>query len=134
MRCKRRLTELEQSEDSVPISNNTRPIVRPRSIVRLGVRLTLSDGLWAHLGAECVEEMEDHLIDAMVQGPFCPICLKRVVRRDHSKLVEVPGKCRFCGVSWDDPEAEKFPMQLIDLKRQVFKQLDQEYRAGGTMY
>ena len=131
----RRLTQLEQSEDPNKSSEDIGQALQPRSIVRLGVRVTLSDVLWAHLGTEHVDEIEDHLIASMVQGPFCPVCLKRVVGRDrHKKLAEVPAQCRYCGVSWDCQGTVDYPMSLIDLKRQVYKELDQEYRAGGRIY
>jgi hypothetical protein len=131
----RRLTQLEQSEGLNKSSEPSGPILRPRSLIRLGVRVTLSDVLWAHLGAERVNEIEDHLIDTMVQGPFCPVCLKRVVGRDRQKKIsEVPGRCRYCGVSWDCQETVDYPLSVIDFKRQVYFQLDQEYRAGGRMY
>jgi len=130
----RRLTQLERSEGP-QISTETRSRQRPRSLIRLGVRVTLSDVLWAHLGTERVDDIEAHLIDAMVQGPFCPVCLKRVVGRDrHKKFAEVPAQCRYCGVSWDSPETVQYPLPLIDLKRQVYQQLDEDYRAGKTMY
>jgi hypothetical protein len=129
----RRLTQLERGEGP-HISIETRKRQRPRSLVRLGVRVTLSDGLWAHLGTDLVEDIEDHLIDAMVQGPFCPGCLKRVVGRDrHKKFSEVPAQCRYCGVSLDGPGTIAYPLSIIDLKRQVYQQLDQEFRAGKTM-
>ena len=130
-----RLTKLEQSEGPSQSPEKSGPIVMPRSLVRLGVRVTLSDGLWAHLGTEHVDEIEDHLIEAMVQGPFCPVCLKRVAGRDrHKKLAEVSAQCWHCGVSWDSPESVEYPISAIDLKRQVYEHLDQEYRAGKTMY
>lgn len=130
----RRLTQLERSKGP-RISIETRSRQRPRSLVRLGVRLTLSDVLWAHLGTDPVNDIEDHLIDAMIQGPFCPVCLKRVVGRDrHKKISQVPAQCRYCGVSWDGPGTIEYPLSVIDLKRQVYQQLDQEFRAGKTMY
>lgn len=130
----RRMTQLERSKGP-HISIETRSSQRPRSLVRLGVRLTLSDVLWAHLGTDPVDDIEDHLIDAMVQGPFCPVCLKRVVGRDrHKKFSQVPAQCRYCGVSWDGPGTIEYPLSVIDLKRLVYQQLDQEFRAGKTMY
>jgi len=130
----RRLIQLERSEGP-QISIETRNSQRPRSLVRLGVRVTLSDGLWAHLGTERVNDIEPHLIDAMIQGPFCPVCLKRVVGRDrHKNFSQVPAQCRYCGISWDGPGTIEYPLSVIDLKRQVYQQLDQEFRAGKKMY
>ena len=131
----RRLTLLEQSDDPNKSLDHTGLVLKPRSLVRLGVRLTLSDLFWAHLGTERVDEIEDNLIDTMVQGPFCPVCLKRVIGRDrNNKLAEVPAQCRYCGMSWDCEGSVNYPMSLITLKRQVYEQLDQEYRAGRTLH
>ena len=129
----RRLTQLETSE-SRKMSSESGPCQRPRSIVRFGFRLTLGDALWAHLGNRKVEDIEDHLIDRVIQGPFCPVCLKWLVGRDRTKSsTEVPAQCRHCGFSWDPQGAVDLPISLGDLKRQVYDTLDQEYRAGGTI-
>ncbi|MEX0828721.1 MAG: hypothetical protein WD032_00590 [Nitrospirales bacterium] len=130
----RRLTQLERAEGP-QISLETEKSQQPRSLVRLGVRVTLSDGIWAHLGTDLVGDIENHLIDAMVQGPFCPVCLKRVAGRDrHTTFPEVPAQCRYCGISWEGPGTIEYPLSIIDLKRQVYQQLDQEIRSGKTMY
>ena len=129
----RRLTQLEMSEGSKKYSE-TPCFQRPRSIVRFGLRLTLSDALWAHLGISRVEDIEVSLIDSVLQGPFCPVCLKRWVGRDRSKnSMEVPAQCRHCGVSWDCRGTIDVPISLVELKRQVYDKLDKEYRAGGTI-
>ena len=129
----RRVARLERSEGP-QVSSETRNSPRPRSLVRLGVLVTLSDGLWDHLGTDAVADMEDHLIDAIVQGPFCQVCLRRVVRRDrHKKIAEVLAHCRYCGISWDSPQTVEYPLSLINLKRQVYQQLDEDYRAGKTI-
>ena len=129
----RRLTQLEMSEDAKKYSGTTCS-QRPRSIVRFGLRLTLSDALWAHLGISRVEDIEDSLIDSLLQGPFCPVCLKRWVARDRSKnSMEVPAQCRHCGVSWDRQGSVDLSIALVELKRRVYAKLDEEYRAGGTI-
>ena len=129
----RRLTQLEMTEDAKKDSE-TACFQRPRSIVRFGLRLTLSDALWAHLGISRVEDIEDSLIDSMLQGPFCPVCLKRCVARDRSKnAMEVPAQCRHCAVSWDRQGMVGLPISLVQLKRGVYDKLDEEYRAGGTI-
>jgi len=130
----RRLTQLELSEGP-NMPSQAVGVQHPRSLVRLGVRLTLSDALWAHLGAESVDEMGDHLIDSLVQGPFCPVCLKWLVGRGQDRKSDtVLEPCRHCGVSWDCQGAVDHPISSIDLKRRVYEQLDLEYRAGGTLY
>jgi hypothetical protein len=129
----RRLTQLEMSECSKKILE-TACFQRPRSIVRFGLRLTLSDALWTHLGISRVEDIEDSLIDSVLQGPFCPVCLKRWVGRNRSKnSMEVPAQCRHCGVSWDRQGTVALPISLVELKRKVYDKLDEEYRARGTI-
>ena len=129
----RRLTQLEQPENSKEFLASPR-IQRPRSIIRLGLRLTLSDAIWAHLGVREVEEIDDQLLNTLIQGPFCPACLKWLVGRHQEKhSAEVPAHCRHCGVSWAWQQALTLPMSLVELKRQVYGALDQEYRACGTI-
>lgn len=126
----RRLTKLELSER--PTSLWGKQVEPPRSLVRLGVRVTLSDAFWENLGTQRVEQIEDQLIDHLIQGPFCPFCLKRCVRRDRARhSAEIPVQCRHCGTSWDG-QGTSYPISTIELKRKVYEQLDQEYRAGGT--
>jgi hypothetical protein len=129
----RRLTQLEMSEDPKKDSE-TACFHRPRSIVRFGLRLTLSDVLWAHLGISRVEDIGDSLVDSVLQGPFCPVCLKRWMGRDRSKnSMEVPAQCRHCGVSRYRRGTVDLPVSLVELKRCVYDKLDEEYRAGGNI-
>ncbi len=129
-----RLAQLEQSAAAGKSSNCPGPFPKPRSLVRLGVRVTLSDGFWSHVGTDCVDEIDDHLIETLIQGPFCPVCLKRVVARDrHKNPSEIPIECRYCGVSWDDQGTFGYPLPLLEFKRRVYEKLDHEYRAGGRI-
>lgn len=125
----RRLTQLEVAEAPVK-APETWPVQQPKSLVRFGVLMTISDALWSQLGTQRANEIEDHFIESIIQGPFCPVCLKRLVGRDHSKPAEVPNQCRHCGAGWNDQGALSFPCSSIELKRQVYDQLDQEYRVG----
>ena len=129
----RRLIQLERPENLM--ESLASPLIHhPRSIVRLGLRLTLSDMIWTHLGFKGVEEMDDQLIDSLVQGPFCLVCLKWLVGRDRAKhSAEVPAHCRHCGVAWDCHGIITLPMSLVELKRQGYDALDQEYRACGAI-
>lgn len=128
-----RVARLERSEGP-QVSREPWTRLRPRSLIRLGVLVTLSDKIWHHLGTDAVNDMEDHLIDTMVQGPFCPVCLRRVVGRDrHKKNAEVLAHCRYCGVSWDGVQTVEYPLSLINFKRRVYQQLDQDYRAGKSI-
>ncbi len=107
---------------------------RPRSIVRFGLRLTVGDALWSHLGVSAIDVVEDRIIETMLQGPFCPICLKRVFVRNRSNYSEsMPSHCRHCGVSWDNQGFVDGESSLLDMKRQVYAQLDQEYRTTGKI-
>ena len=125
----RRLTQLELSGAPAK-ARESWPVQQPKSLVRFGVLVTISDALWSHLGTERVDEIEDHFIESLIQGPFCPVCLKRLVARDRSKPAEVPTQCRHCGAAWNDQGALGFPCSSIELKRQVYDRLDQEYRVG----
>jgi hypothetical protein len=118
----------EQSGDST--SSMNAPFSRPRSIVRNGLRFTLSDSIWSHMGVATREDLEDGQVQAMVQGPFCRVCLKRVVGRDRVHDAEVPAQCRHCGFSWSNQESDSLSISLLELKRQVYESLDRELRTN----
>ncbi len=124
-----RLTQLELSEAPAKASESW-PVQQPKSLVRFGVLVTISDALWTHLGMERANEIEDQFIESLIQGPFCPVCLKRLVGRDRSKTTEVPTQCRHCGATWSDQGVLRFPCSSLELKRQIYDQLDHEYRVG----
>jgi len=119
---------LEQSGDPTLVMDV--PFPRPRSIVWNGLRFTLSDSLWAHMGVMPREKVEDGQVQAMVHGPFCRVCLKRLVERDRVHAAEVPGQCRHCGVSWSSQESDRLPISLVDLKRQMYNSLDRKLRTS----
>lgn len=108
---------------------------KPRSIVRSGLRFTLSDSLWSHMGTISGEDVgvDDSHIQAMVQGPFCRMCLKRLVGRTTDPTVEIPALCRHCGVSWSRQTPDALRISLVDLKRQVYLSLVQEFRTGRSV-
>lgn len=106
------------------------PSPRPRSIMWNGLRFTLSDSIWANLGVIPRDDLENGQVQAMVQGPFCQFCLKRLVGRNPVLAVEVPVQCRYCGLSWSNQGSESQPILLIDLKRQVYDNLDREFRRS----
>lgn len=129
----RRLTNLEIS-DVPQTSSAIGRVLRPGSIVRSGLRVTLSDALWGNLGIRRVEDVEDYLIDSLLQGPFCPVCLKKVVGQGRDKPSTMfPAHCRHCGVSWDHQGTVDLSFSLVAWKRKVFEALDQEYRVSGTI-
>ena len=127
----RRLSQLELLKDPND-SSKSMPVQRPRTLIRFGVLLTLSDAIWAHLGTQSADTMDDHFIDHMIQGPFCPVCLKRCIGRDRARhSADMPSQCRHCGTVWDGQET-RHSLSSIELKRHVYEQLDQEYRTGGS--
>jgi hypothetical protein len=102
----------------------------PRSIVRNGLRFTLSDSIWSHMGVATREDLDDGQVQAMVQGPFCRICLKRLVGRDRVRVAVVPAQCRHCGFSWSNQGSNNLSISLLELKRQVYDSLDRELRSN----
>jgi hypothetical protein len=125
------LVHFEQSGSSnSPIDT---PFNRPRSVVRNGLRFTLSDAIWLHLGVLSREDLEDDQIQAMIQGPFCQICFKRLVGRTHVHTTEVLAQCRHCGAFWSQKEFKNSPISLLDLKCQIYISLDREFRTHGSV-
>ena len=102
-----------------------------QTIICLGLRFTLNELLWAYAGRTNIEVLTDRQISSMIQGPFCPKCLKRIVERDEEDQPSVlPNKCGFCGQWWSQSDVgERNPLQIKDLKRWVFNKLDQEIRT-----
>lgn len=126
------LVHVEQLEKfPAPI---TRPLPRPRSIVRNGLCFTLSDSLWMHIGRMSGERLEDAELQSMLQGPFCRVCLKRLVGRDREYIAEVPVQCRHCGTHWSNKNFGDQPISLLDLKRQIFLSLDREFQTSRRMH
>jgi hypothetical protein len=129
----RRLANLEIS-DVHQASSVIGRVLPPRSIVRSGLRITISDALWDNLGIIRVEDVEDYLIDSLLQGPFCPVCLKKAVGRVRDKhSAVVPVHCRHCGDTWDCQGPLDASLSLVAWKRKVYDALDQEYRVNGTI-
>jgi hypothetical protein len=58
----------EQSGDSTAARDVLFP--RPRSIMWNGLRFTLSDSIWLHMGVMSRENIEDDQVQAMVHGRF----------------------------------------------------------------
>jgi len=129
----RRLVQLESSDlPHEPSEKRSAP--RPRSIVRYGLRFTLNDGIWEHLGSTTVADVDQTFVGVMVQGPFCVACLKRLMSRDQVHLShEVPAQCRHCGRTWSCENTLDSPLSLIDLKQRIFEDLNQEYHTLGKI-
>ncbi len=127
-----RLGKLEQTDQGQKPGEFV--VSRPRSVVRFGLRMTLSDGIWVHLETRSDNKLDDRLVDALIQGPFCLVCLKRLVSGNRGReSTTVPMQCRNCGVSWNDQGAVARPVSFIQLKRQVYEALDQEFRVSGML-
>ena len=130
---RRRLYRLEQgsSKDfSEPEVDNQ---VIPRSVLRLGIRMTLTDLFLKELGIVQPLEVSDRQLERVFQGPFCRNCLRSLVVSkpvDGEKLVRL--QCRHCLLSWR-VEPSTTTMPLRQLKRELYELLDTEYRNRGTI-
>jgi hypothetical protein len=124
------LQEVESPEPSdKSFSAMDGSVPRPRSIMWKGLRFTLSDSIWLQMGVVPKEDIEDDQVQAMVQGPFCRVCLKRLVGRDRVQVAEVPAQCHNCGLSWSI-ESDNRSMPLGDLKRMVYDMLARKVRTS----
>jgi hypothetical protein len=112
---------LEQSRKQFSAKNESFP--RPRSMMWNGLRFTLSDSLWSYMDETTREDLADSQVQAMVQGPFCRGCLKRLARRDHNYAHEVPTQCRHCGLYWSNQAPVNLPISPIELKRRFMTSL-----------
>jgi hypothetical protein len=94
------------------------------SIVWQGLRFTVSDEFWSHAGSMKADDVTDDQVAVMIQGPFCPGCLKRWMSRAVAPTSYLPTHCRFCGLlgSLDRP------VQVREVKRLVYEYLDQQIR------
>ncbi|MEJ2230110.1 MAG: hypothetical protein P8X46_02860 [Nitrospirales bacterium] len=125
------LVHFEQSGDSIYPKDAPSP--RSRSIEWNGLRFTLSDSFWAHMGVTRREDLEDGQLQTMVQGPFCRVCLKRLVGRDRTHTAEVPAHCPHCGLSWGNQQYDSLSISLVDLKGQVYDHLiNREFKMSGN--
>ena len=130
---RRRLHRLEQSSSQEFSEPHTdRPVI-PRSVLRLGVRITLADVIWKELGIVQPWDISDHPLDIIFQGPFCRNCLRSLV---SMALVEgersVRYQCRHCLLSWRvDPTTTAIPLRQF--KRELYALLDAEYRKTGAI-
>lgn len=122
---------LEPFDDSLSAMDD--PVPRPRSIMWNGLRFTLSDSIWFQVGVVPNEDVEDDQVQAMVQGPFCRRCLKRLVGRVHVQVSGVPAQCHNCGLSWSIHELDYPEMPLGELKRMVYDMLDRKVRMGRNV-
>ena len=130
---RRRLHRLEQkSSQEIPESDTNNWNI-PRSVLRLGFRMTITDLIWKELGISHPEDLSNHQLDKIFQGPFCRNCLRSLVAQgliDGERSVR--HQCRHCFHSWRvDSTTTTIP--LHQLKRDLYELLDAEYRKSGTI-
>lgn len=130
---RRRLHRLEQSSSKEISEPHATQRAIPRSVLRLGIRMTLTDLIWKELGIVQPWDLSDHQLDKVFQGPFCRNCLRSLVAM---KLVDgersVRHQCRHCLLSWRvDPTTTAIP--LPQFKRELYELLDVEYRKAGAI-
>ena len=128
----RRLEEMPSKEITEHQTGQQRVV--PRSVLRLGVRVTLTDMIWKGLGIVQPWDLPDHRIDKVLQGPFCRNCLRSLVTSDDHEEGErfIRHQCRHCLLSWrSDPESSM--VSLPQFKRELYELLDTEYRRNGTI-
>lgn len=123
--------QIEQFRSSTPARDLSIP--RSRSITWNGLRFTLSDAIWSYLGLIPMQDIDKDQVQRMVQGPFCRVCLKRLVGRFSVPSAEVPKHCRHCGSSWSNKKSDCLPISLVELKRRVFDDLDRKSRASRVV-
>ncbi len=125
----RRLEQLEHSEPSYH-EGHIEEGSRPRSIIRHGLRFTLSDILWSYVGVKTMQDIGEGQVLSLIQGPFCRMCLKKMVSRHRGQTdTAIPRQCRFCGVPWNYPDSEDIPPTEARLKGEVYEYLDRQRRV-----
>ena len=130
---RRRLNRLEApglQERSEPQAGE---YIVPRTVLRFGVRVTLTDFIWKGLGIVQAWDLTDSHIDKMVRGPFCRNCLHSLVDANWGHLERrVRLQCRHCALSWRTA-TESTMVTLPQFKRELYELLDTEYRNTGRI-
>ncbi|GJL65309.1 MAG: hypothetical protein NPIRA05_02800 [Nitrospirales bacterium] len=123
-----RLCQLELSKESHRKQEAPRQS-HSKSILCLGVRVTLTDQIWHGLGKINPQDLSDLQIRQYIQGPFCRNCLRSLVVggvEDGEKSVRA--QCRYCSLVWR--KDSNSPLPLGQVKREVYDYLDTAYRHG----
>ena len=119
---------LEQVEN-ICLATSPQPLSPSvHSTVWQGLRFTLGEALWAHAGTTNSAHLTDEQLAVMIQGPFCPACLKRWIGREVPPTSPIPDHCRFCGIPWVQCQSYDRPVQAREVKRLVYEYLDREMR------
>ena len=120
--CQLELSQKPHREKGAPLLSHS------KSILCLGVRVTLTDQIWHELGQANPQDLPDSQISKFIQGPFCRNCLRSLVvhnAKDHEKFVRA--QCRYCSLAWR--EDSSLPMSLRQIKREAYEYLDAAYRS-----
>lgn len=121
-----RLCQLELSKAPLQEKAGSQHVFA-KSILCLGVRVTLMDQIWSELGIVNPQDLQDSQIHKWIQGPFCRNCLRSLVvqsAKGHGKTVRT--QCRYCTLPWREDAAA--PLSLVQVKREVYEYLDGAYR------
>ncbi len=130
---RRRLHRLEGLVSQEFFEPHADHLAIPRSVLRLGIRMTLTDLIWKELGIVQPGDLSDHQLDKVFQGPFCRNCLRSLVALEPvDGERSVRHQCRHCLLSWRvDPTTTTSPLR--QLKRELYQLLDVEYRKTGAI-
>ncbi len=117
-----RLSQLEAAKASLQAAEQSKRGFS-KTILCLGVRVTLMEQIWSELGIVNARDVQDSQIHKWIQGPFCRNCLRSLVvqgEKSHEKFVR--SQCRYCSLPWR--EASASPISLVFIKREVYEYLD----------
>ena len=130
---RRRLNRLEAPGHQGNSEHQTSQGIVPRTVLRFGVRVTLTDLIWKDLGIVQSWDLTDSQIDKVVRGPFCRNCLHSLVGSYFGQGERhVRPQCLHCSLTWREPSGSSM-MTLPQFKREVYEWLDTEYRNTGRM-
>ena len=130
---RRRLNRLEAPDLQGNSEHQTSPCIVPRTVLRFGVRVTLTDYIWKDLGIVPSWDLTDSQIDKVVRGPFCRNCLHSLVDSNVGQGERrVRPRCRHCSLSWREASGSS-SRTLPQFKREVYELLDTEYRNTGRI-
>lgn len=117
-----RLCQLELSTESHR-KKRLPGLASSKSIVCLGVRVTLTGQVWHGLGTGNPQDLSDLHIRQYIQGPFCRNCLRSLVVRGADKGEQtVRTQCRYCSLVWRKDSDSLIPLSQV--KREIYDYLD----------
>ncbi|WP_447969811.1 hypothetical protein [Nitrospira sp. M1] len=117
-----RLCQLELSKESSRKKGVPR-LAGSKSILCLGVRVTLTGQIWHGLGKVNPQDLSDLHIRQYIQGPFCRNCLRLlVVDGAEANEQSVRTQCRYCSLVWRKDSDALIPLKQV--KRDIYEYLD----------